>query len=135
MASTKAQPKETVRELIGALGDGDEERLSELFSDDIVEHFPYSEVHGIEEVIESHGLLTERFPDQSREIESIIAENNMVAVHYTIEGEYHGDDIKEGTRKRIDRSLMAMMRVENGEVTEVWGEWNQLSHLHSMHMM
>ena len=124
MATPKAN-KEHVRRVEDMVNDKDQEVLSEIFADDLVVHFHggREELHGLDEYREYLAETYEGFPDLTITFEDVIAEDDKVSVRYTgsgtHEGEYEGI---EPTGETVDLSGMRIVRVEDGEIVEAWGQ-------------
>ena len=93
----------------------------EIYSDDLVAHFP-----GMPPVtIETHrqfGLSTyEAFPDLVRPVEDIIAADDKAVVRWTSEGTHLGPYFGQPpTGKRLTTSGITIFRIADGLVVEEW---------------
>jgi steroid delta-isomerase-like uncharacterized protein len=128
MATPTAENKEYVRRVETAVNDRDADAIADIVADDFVYHMELEEIHGAEEYNEYLERLYDAFPDFSVTFEEIIAEGDLVAVRYTgsgtHEGEYKGI---QPTGEKVTLSGMRIVRVEDGEIVEVWAESNNLS--------
>jgi len=103
--------------------------LDELTAPDFVYHNPGNpEIHTHEErkqkiIIE----FTKVFPDIKYEIKDVIVEGDLAAARYSISGTQRGEFMGiPPTNKRIELSSLAMVRLANGKVAEMWVENNSL---------
>lgn len=130
MATTTVENKELARDVVDAFNDHDSDALTDLFADDLVFHRPLEELHGIEEFNDYVQEGYDAFPDITLTIEELVAEDDMVVARYTgtatHEGEYKGID---PTGEEVQLSGMRMVRVEDGEIVEVWAQENDLGRL------
>lgn len=140
MSATVEQQKELVREAIKAINDRDAETLRELVADDVVVHGQGGQdISGVETVVPATAN-NEAFPDSHLEIEEMVAEGDTVAVRMTFTGTHEGD--MQGvppTGEEIEIRVMAMYRIEDGQLAEGWfveddadtlpqlGLWQELS--------
>lgn len=112
----KAIVRRYIEEVLNA---GNLERIKELF---------VPEMH--EMVGEVATFLRAAFPDMRETIESLIAEEDMVAARWTWQGTHLGE--YEGispTGKQIQRTGMAFYRIRDGKIVEDWAEWDWLDFL------
>lgn len=74
--------------------------------------------------------LFEAFPDWEAEIEDLVLDetSNKVAVRWTAFGTHQKDFLGfSATNQRIHFCGIEIIRVENSQITERWGEWDGLS--------
>jgi steroid delta-isomerase-like uncharacterized protein len=133
MATAATSNKELVRDYLRAFNDRDEETLRELLADDVVEHGIHEQLTGPEEVVDFHRRHFEMFPDYTGTTEAIVAEDDLVTVRYAVEGTHTGEyrDV-EPTGHTAEWTGMAMYRVENDQIGEVWIEENRLGLLEQL---
>jgi len=131
--STPDTNTEIVRRYLRAFNEKDWETLSELLADDVVEHGVHAELHGPSEVVDFLESYFETFPDYTGETEAMVTERDTVVVRYSSEGthseEYH--DV-EATGQVVEWTGMAMYRVENDRIAEVWLEEDRLGLLEQL---
>ena len=109
----------------------DFETMGSLMAPDIKRHCqatPDSPVNSREDYLALLKSYETSIPDAHQTINHIIAEGDMVAVHVTLSGTQTGrmGDIPP-TGKRFDSNALAMFRIENGLIAEVWVEWDNLA--------
>lgn len=121
MSATVDQQKELVRNAIEAINDRDAETLRELVAEDVVIHGQAGQdISGAETAIPAT-VDNEAFPDSRLEIEEMVAEGGTVAVRMMFTGTHEGD--MHGvppTGEEIEIRVMAMYRIENGQLAEGW---------------
>lgn len=67
------------------------------------------------------------FPDAHEELESVIAEGDLVAARHLFTGTQGGPLGRHpGTGRRIRARYLAMYRVTGGRIHEAWAEWDNL---------
>lgn len=75
-------------------------------------------------------------PDAHQVINQIIAEDDMVAVHATLTGTQTGPmGPIPPTNKQFVSNALAMFRIENGLVQEIWVEWDNVAILSQLGVM
>ena len=67
-------------------------------------------------------------PDAYQTLNQFVAEGDRVAVHATFSGTQTGalGDIP-ATGNRISSDFVAILRIENGKIAEIWVEWDNLT--------
>ncbi|MFD1512046.1 ester cyclase [Halomarina rubra] len=133
---TLEAPTETVRSYLNAFNDRDYDRLSELLAADVIEHGIHDELHGPDEITGFLDAHFEAFPDYSGETDAMVAADDTVTVRYTVRGTHTGEfeDI-EPTGRTAEWTGMAMYRVEDGKIAEVWLEENRLGLLEQLEVV
>ena len=125
--------KEIVRSYLSAFNDHDEERMAEFVAEDVVEHGAREELRGFDERVEFLDTHFEAFPDYAGTTDEMIAEGDIVVARYTVtgthSGEYHGI---EATGHTVEWSGMAMYRIEDDEIAEIWLEADRLGLLEQL---
>jgi len=132
--STSAQAnKGVVRRYLDAFNDRDWETLAELLDEDVVEHGIHEELHGPDAVVEYLREHFRMFPDYTGETEAVVAEGDTVAVRYSVSGTHSGEyrDV-EASGLTADWTGMAMYRVEDDRIAEVWLEEDRLGLLEQL---
>ena len=122
--------KETVNRLINEfVNEGNEDTADELLAPDYVRYDPDapSGTQGPEEFKEMIGMFEEAFPDSEVRIEEIIGEGDLVVFRGTETGTHEGEFMgHEPTGKTFEIGGLAMHRVEDGQITETWANWDIL---------
>jgi steroid delta-isomerase-like uncharacterized protein len=124
---------ELVRQYLHAFNDRDHDAMADLLTDDVVEHGVYDELHGHEEIVEFLESHFETFPDYSGTTESMVAGGDRVVVCYTARGTHsdHYEDV-EPTGQTIEWTGMAMYRIEDDGIAEIWLEEDRLGLLEQL---
>ena len=97
--------------------------MEEFYTPDFVLHFlpDGSETRGIERQREHVREHRESFPDWSEDIQRIVAEGDLVVIHYvssgTQEGEWQG---RPPTGRRVRLHEVSIFRIEAGRIAEQW---------------
>jgi steroid delta-isomerase-like uncharacterized protein len=125
--SDTTQNTELVRQYLNAFNDRDHETMRDLLAPDVVEHGIHRELHGADEIIDFLGAHFEAFPDYSGETEAMVAEGDTVAVRYRVSGT-HSDEYRDvdPTGRTVEWTGMAMYRVADGRIAEIWLEEDRL---------
>ncbi|PSP97685.1 DUF4440 domain-containing protein [Halobacteriales archaeon QS_5_70_17] len=128
--------EELVRRYLNAFNERDGERLSELLAEDVVEHGISEELRGREEIVEFLEAHFETFPDYSGTTDAMVAEGDTVAVRYTVSGTHTGEyKGVEPTGHAAEWTGMAMYRIEDGAIAEVWLEEDRLGLLEQLEVV
>ncbi|GAB7017884.1 ester cyclase [Halostagnicola bangensis] len=115
--------------------DGNLDAIDEIFAETFVLHDPSAgdERQGREEYRGYVETYREAFPDVTYEVESVIGEDEAVALRYTAQGTHEGAFMGiEPTGERVSVSGMEMYRVEDGEITEMWTNYDALGLLQEL---
>lgn len=136
MAPTEHTTKDIVRQYLNAFNDRDDETMADLLPDDVVEHGIHTTIRGVDEILEFLEAHFEAFPNYSGSTESMIAEGDTVAVRYTVRGTHSGEyrDV-EPTGRTAEWTGMAMYRIEDGQIAEIWLEENRLGLLEQLEVV
>ncbi len=127
MPTSEEHNKDVVREYLDAFNNQDRDALAETVADDVVEHGPREEIRGLDEFLDNPWQNLQAFPDYAGTTDAMLADGDMVAVRYTIsgthEGQYYGIN---GTGRSVEWTGMAMYRIEDDEISEIWLEEDRL---------
>ena len=102
---------------------GNLEILDEMFSPNFVKYFlPMgSETRGLDQLRVSIGSHRKAFPDWAEQIQRIVAEGDMVAIHFTSTGTNDGSFLGNApTGKQIHINEMSIYRIDEGRIVEQW---------------
>jgi steroid delta-isomerase-like uncharacterized protein len=109
---------------------GRAETIDELLSDRSVVHGLGPDLHGPAGFKEFHTAYRDAFPDITVQIEHMIADDDLVAVHWTATGTHKGGGLgMAATGKPVKFSGMALVRVEGNKFVEGWNSLDQLGML------
>jgi steroid delta-isomerase-like uncharacterized protein len=125
--------RDIVRRYLKAFNDRDRDTMSDLLDDDVVEHGIHEELHGVEEILDFLDAHFDTFEDYSGTTQAIVAEDDLVTVRYEVSGTHVGEyrDVTP-TGKRVAWTGMAMYRIEDGQIAEIWLEENRLGLLEQL---
>lgn len=112
-------------------GDGDD--LEEVLDDDVVIHRPdlpepLSGRDAAAEMVEAGAQST---PDQRTSIDTIVAEDDNIAVHFTWQGTYQGPETAD-ERKAFECTGTEFVRIEDGRIVESRFLWDNLSFMQQL---
>lgn len=102
---------------------GNLDRMDEFFSPDFVRHFlpDGSELRGIDSFRKAERRHREAFPDWKEEIRHIVAEGDLVVIHFVSTGTNEGSWLgSPPTGRKIRIHEMSILRIEDGKVAEQW---------------
>lgn len=132
MATSTEDRKAHVRAVERIVNDQDYDLLSEIFAEDLTNHFHggREEYSGRDEFQAYLSEFHEAFPDGTISIEQVVAEDDMVAVRYTGSGTHEGEFRGiPPTGEEVRMSGMRIVRFEDGKIAEVWGQRDDLGTL------
>lgn len=122
--STLERNKELVRQVNAEVWNkANVDAIDGFFTPDFVLHFfpDGSETRGTEGLREHVRELHEAFPDWSEDIERIIAEGDLVVIHYVSSGTHQGQWLaKPATGKRVQVNEISIFRIRDGRIAEQW---------------
>lgn len=121
---TLERNKQLVRQMnLEVWNKGDLDAIDDIFTPDFVLHFlpDGSETRGIEGLRGHVQELHEAFPDWSEDIQRIVAERDLVVIHYVSSGTNQGPWLGEPTTgNRVQVNEMSIFRIEDGRIAEQW---------------
>ncbi len=125
--------KEVVRQFTDILNAADWDALDEVVAEDFRRHSQATAgppVNSREEFKRLQESFLASMPDQRVTIDMLIAENDMVAAYATYSGTQTGPmgDFPP-TGKQAETKFLAIFRMEEGKIAELWAEWDNLAML------
>ena len=99
------------------------EAIDELFTPDFVLHFlpDGSDTRGIAGLQQHVRELHDAFPDWSEEIKLMVAEGDLVVIHYVSGGTNQGRWLGEPpTGRRVQVNEISIFRIEDDRISEQW---------------
>lgn len=122
MTTTAEENKRLVRRIPEEVANqGNLDAIDEIFTENAVDHTPFGELRGHQEIKEQFELFLGAFPDFTVTIDDVIAEDDTVAVRVTQRGTHDGEFMGiDPTGQEIEIQTMAFIRVEEGKVAERW---------------
>lgn len=126
--ATTSENKELIRRIEDAINDRDSDAIADIYAENFVFHGELEDLHGLDEFNNYLQGLYDAFPDLTITIEEVVAEDDMAAVRYTGTGT-HEQEYKgvEPTGEEVTISGMRIARIEDGKITEAWGQTSNLS--------
>ena len=126
---------EIVRQFVDrAFNDGKLEAADEYVAEDFVRHDPAAaDVVGRDEYKKFIEMNRTAFPDYHESIENIITQDDTVMYRWRLRGTQEGEIMGvEPTGKEVDVTGMVEMRIEDGKITEMWGNFDALGMLEQL---
>ncbi|MFC6962741.1 ester cyclase [Halocatena marina] len=133
--SQTSENTEIVRKFVEqAFNNGDLGAADEYIAADFVRHDPAAEdIRGRDEYKEFIEMNRDAFPDYHENIESIIAQDDTVMYRWKLHGTQKGEIMGvEPTGNEVEVTGMIEMRLEDGEITELWGDFDALGMLEQL---
>jgi steroid delta-isomerase-like uncharacterized protein len=100
----------------------DEANGDAIWAEDIVFREPHHVIRGRDAARARFRAFREAFPDIAATLHEVVAQDDQVAVRYTLEGTHQG--LFAGvpaTGKRVTLSGIAIFRLADGRIAEGWG--------------
>lgn len=123
--------KEVVRQLVAAINDRDFDALDQLVAEDVVRHSqatPGVVVRNREDFKRFLRQDLATFPDAHQEIEILMAEKDKVSMYLTLTGTQQGPiGPYTASGDTVVVKFLGIMRLEDGQVAEIWAEWDNLN--------
>jgi steroid delta-isomerase-like uncharacterized protein len=133
-AAVEEQNKALALRCADAFQKGDVAALKDIFSPDYAGHSLYVGLllghvtQTYEMALESCKNLSASYSDVAIIVEETIAKEDKVIIRYTGKGTYTGADLGlRDVRKKVEISGMAIERIENGKIAEIWDAVDSLS--------
>ena len=133
-ASTQLEAnKEVVRRFTEIVNAADWNTLDEVMTEDFRRHSQATAgppVNSREEFKQLQESFLVSFPDQRVTIEMLVAEGDKVAAYATYSATHTGPMGEfAATGKRAESKFLAIFRLEDGKLAELWVEWDNLAML------
>jgi steroid delta-isomerase-like uncharacterized protein len=132
------ESKAIVRRFWGVWEEGNIDLVDELLAPDYVNHTPASpdQPTGAEGVKGVVTMFRSAMPDLRVVIEDMIAEEDKVAVRYTLEGTHEGELFGiPPTGKRLSVKSISVERVSGGKIREHWRITDSLDMMQQLGVM
>ncbi|HYY87259.1 MAG TPA: ester cyclase [Chloroflexota bacterium] len=120
--------KALARRLYEEFSAGNLTKLDQFLAPNVVNHNPApGEKPGIEGARQILGMFRAAFPDMRFTVEDQLAEGDKVATRLTVRGTHKGEAWgTPPTGKQVTVTLIDILRITNGKVTERWGNQDDL---------
>lgn len=117
-----------------AVNSGNLEVLREVFAANAIDRDPApDQAPGPEGFIDFFTGFRAAFPDLSISVEQLVADEDNIAIAYTITGTHQGDFLGiPATGRSIKARGLQIARFENGQIVERWGSSDQLGILQQL---
>jgi steroid delta-isomerase-like uncharacterized protein len=111
-----------------AVNSGSLSALHEVFAPTVIDRDPASDQRpGPEGFIQFFTGFRAAFPDLNVSVEQLVADEDNVAIAYSITGTHQGDFLGvPATGQQIKARGVQIARFENGQIVERWGSSDQL---------
>jgi len=115
--------KKLVSRFIISTNEQDFAAYDELLSSDMQSHFPGGDARDREQFEDGEREFAVAFPDISRTIEDLIAEDDKVVARTSLRGTHLGDFLEiPATGRPIQITALAVYRIADGRIAEAWIE-------------
>jgi len=111
-----------------AINSGTLEVLQEVMAPNVVDHDPAPDQgEGPDGFIQFFTMFRTAFPDLKVAVDHMVADEDNVAIAYTVTGTHRGDfNGVDATGEHIEVRGMQIARFENGKIVERWGSSDEL---------
>jgi predicted ester cyclase len=130
--------KAAAMRLFGMMNGADLSGAAEVVAPSFVDHeeVPGVDTGGVEGFKATVGFFRGAFPDLKFETPLLVAEGDMVAVHFHVTGTNRGEFMgMPATGKPVDLHGADLLRFENGKLVEHWGYMEQMKMMQQLGMM
>ncbi len=123
--------KEIARRFAEAQNSGDIGLLNEVLAPGVVRHCqatPDVDIRSREDFVRFYEASAAVFSDARVTIDIMVAEGDMVATYGSFMGTQDGRmGLFPPTGKEVDSKFLSIIRLENGQIAEMWVEWDNLA--------
>lgn len=111
-----------------AINSGSLNKFHELMAPDVLDHDPAPDQGpGPDGFIHFFETFRSAFPDLKVSVDHMVADDDNVAIAYTVTGTHKGDFMGiAATNKQISARGVQMARFENNKIAERWGSSDEL---------
>jgi steroid delta-isomerase-like uncharacterized protein len=112
----------------GAVNSGELELLRSVIAPNVVDHDPApDQAAGPEGYIQLFGALRASFPDFAVSVDEMVADDDKIAIAYTVTGTQKGEFLGVApTGRKIRARGVQIARFRDGKMVERWGSSDQL---------
>ena len=125
--------KGIVRQFGEAVNNNNLDALDDIVAANFIRHSQATsdvKIRSLEEFKQFAKMSSESIPDMTGKIEIMVAEGDYVAVYATFTGTQTGQmGPFPAYNKKMESKTMAIFRLENGKIAELWIEWDNLAML------
>ena len=123
--------KDIVRQFAELVNNNNYNALDDIVADNFVRNSqatPEVKISSLDEFKQFGKMNSESFPDMKGVIELMVAEGGYVAAYVTFTGTQEGPmGSFPATGKKMESKTMAIFRLENNKIAELWIEWDNLA--------
>lgn len=128
--------KDLVRQFADATNEADWELLAEIVAEDLQRHSAATAgppVTSRDEFVQLQESFLIGFPDQRVTVQRMVAEGDLVAALATYSGTHTGPmgDVPP-TGLTVEVPFLSIFRIEEGQIAELWVEWDNLFMLNQL---
>lgn len=125
---SKQQNIETQKQFGEAINTGNLQRFHDLMAPHVKDHDPAPDQEsGPEGFVQFFTTFRKAFPDLNVAVDHMVADDDNVAIAYTVTGTHEGDFMGlPATGKKISARGVQIARFENGKIVERWGSSDEL---------
>ena len=131
------QNKKLFRDFVDGMNAQDLSTIEELLDENFVDHEPGpGQDPGRQGMKDMMQMFFSAFPDLKATINHLVAEDDLVTGHMTLEGTQTGEFMGiPGSDKKISITEMRMVRIVDGKATEHWGVVDSMTMMQQLGVM
>jgi steroid delta-isomerase-like uncharacterized protein len=128
---TKQDNLAALQKFGGAVNSGELELLRDVIASDVVDHDPAPDQGaGPEGYIRMFAAMRTSFPDLAIAVDQVLADEDKIAIAYTVTGTQKGEFLGIApTGRKIRARGLQIARFRDGKMVERWGSSDQLGML------
>ena len=125
---TKQDNLAALQKFGGAVNSGELELLRDVIASDVVDHDPAPDQGaGPEGYIRMFAAMRTSFPDLAIAVDQVLADEDKIAIAYTVTGTQKGEFLGIApTGRKIRARGVQIARFKDGKMVERWGSSDQL---------
>lgn len=128
----ESRNKELFRSFVDAMNAGDWEKVTEVWSPEMV-HYGRCGTYGRDEVAQLMGMFRFSFPDLNFHIEDVLADGDRLSARMTATCTHKGDFAGiPATGRKVQVAVMGQVRIVDGKIVE---HWNVMDELHFLNQL
>lgn len=123
-----AANKNAVEKTFEAISSDDLDALDDVMDEDMTYSDPLTEIEGLDDYKDYVRGFLSAFPDMEAEVHEMVAEDDVVVVHFTYRGTHEGElEGIEPTGNEVEGTAVIIDRLEDGKIVEKTEVYDTLS--------
>ena len=111
-----------------AISSNDSDALDDVIDEDMTFSDPVTEIEGLDDYKDYNRVILSAVPDMGAEVHEMVAEDDVVVVHFTFRGTHEGEyEGIEPTGNEVEGTAVMIDRLKDGKIIERTEEFDTLS--------